>query len=85
MKELNLSEIYFVSGGYDHKGYTFSFVVESALTGFAYGGLTFPLVGTYGMLVGAAIGASYATLMMGTTALDNYCFPEEKQYETLTL
>jgi hypothetical protein len=80
MRELNSVEVQNISGGFNNKGYTFSFVVESAVTGAGYGlaiGLLFgdtgpKIINAIGL--GALIGGGYATAMMIATAVDNYAF-----------
>tara|TARA_R110002110_G_scaffold400317_2_gene616694 strand:+ start:49820 stop:50080 length:261 start_codon:yes stop_codon:yes gene_type:complete len=75
MKELNMLEVQSVSGGScsNNGGYNFSFIVGNALT---VGVLSTVFLGG-DFVVGAGIGAGYATIMMGAKLADSYFFPVE--------
>lgn len=81
MRELKLVELQSISGGYNNNGYTFSFIIENAaicaIPGFMVGLLTGSGDGVICLtMLGGFLGASYATAMMFSTAIDNYAFPQ---------
>lgn len=82
MRVLTKFELADIAGGYDHKGYTFSYLIEASTTGVVAGAIlaivvfsaereSLPILS----LLGGALGGGYAALQMIANALDNKYFP----------
>lgn len=73
MRELSTFEVEQISGGYNNKGYNFSFIIGNTVIMSILGNVFFDLP----LQTGAAVGAIYSTAMLVTTYLDYVAFGDD--------